>query len=197
MKKKDWTGNTKTAYAILGASNHSKDERQNEDFYATDPKAVDALLKLEIFNNNIWEPACGMGHISNSLESNGYTVKSSDLFDRGFGDVGIDFLGIDNVKIFEGDIVTNPPYRYAKEFTEKAFTVLNTGSKLAMFLKLHFLEGQDRKILFKKYPLKTLYVSSKRLECAKNGIFVHNTAVAYCWFIWEKGYKGDSIIKWF
>ena len=23
------------------------------------------------------------------------------------------------------------------------------------------------------------------------------SAVAYAWFVWEKGYKGESVVKWF
>lgn len=60
------------------------------------------------------------------------------------------------------------------------------------------LEGQARKKLFEKYPPKVVYVSSARLQCAKNGEFdkYGNNAQAYAWFVWEKGYKGDTIIKW-
>ena len=46
---KDWTGNSNSIYKTLGASNHTDKERQNEDYYATDPKAADLLLELETF----------------------------------------------------------------------------------------------------------------------------------------------------
>lgn len=67
-----------------------------------------------------------------------------------------------------------------------------------MFLKLTFLEGKKRKELFKKYPPKTIYVSSGRLGCAKNGLFAThlNNAIAYAWYVWEKGFTGDPIVKW-
>lgn len=70
-----------------------------------------------------------------------------------------------------------------------------------MFLKLTFLEGKARKKLFTKYPPKVIYVSSSRLQCAKNGDFDKygkgvGTAVAYAWYVWQKGYTGDTIIKW-
>lgn len=73
--------------------------------------------------------------------------------------------------------------------------------KLQCFLKLTFLEGKARKKLFEKYPPKVVYVSSSRLQCAKNGDFETykksgGTAIAFAWFVWEKGYKGDTIIKW-
>jgi hypothetical protein len=55
-----------------------------------------------------------------------------------------------------------------------------------------------RKELFKKHPPKIVYVSSSRLSCAKNGEFEKypSSAVAYAWFVWIKGFKGDPIIKW-
>ncbi len=67
-----------------------------------------------------------------------------------------------------------------------------------MFLKVLFLEGKARKELFNKYPPKTVYISSSRINCAKNGDFdtYTSSAIAYAWFIWEKGYCGETIIKW-
>ena len=76
--------------------------------------------------------------------------------------------------------------------------VVSTHGKVAMFLKLTFLEGKRRKSFFKVNPPKTIYVSSSRLICAKNGDFEHMTgsAIAYAWYVWEKGYSGDPVIKW-
>ena len=70
-----------------------------------------------------------------------------------------------------------------------------------MFLRLAFLEGQERYNFFKENPPKKIYVLSNRFACAKNGIFYKDgkligSAISYAWFIWEKGFKGDPIIKW-
>ena len=65
-----------------------------------------------------------------------------------------------------------------------------------MFFKLTFLEGQARRDLFRKYPPQTVYVSSARLECGKNGEFTGSSAVAYCWIVWRKGYPGPTHLKW-
>jgi hypothetical protein len=198
MAKKDWKGDTNSVFKSIGASNHSEEDRHREDFYATEPLALELLLKMEKFSENVWEPACGMGHMSNILSKHGYNVKSSDLFDRGFGEVGVDFLGIDNLE-WNGDIITNPPYLAAKEFIEKSLQITQKGNKVAMFLKLTFMEGKSRKHLFTTFPPKVIYISSSRLLCAKNGEFdkTDSSAVAYAWYIWEKGYKGDTIVKWF
>lgn len=199
---KDWTGNSNSVYKTLGTSNHSDKERQIEDYYATDPKAAELLLKLETFSPDIWECACGEGHLSKVFEKAGYNVKSTDLIDRGYGETGIDFLDT-NILQWNGDIITNPPYKYAQEFVEQALSVILKGNKVAMFLKIQFLEGKKRKNLFVSQPPKIVYVSSSRLLCAKNGNFVKSlgaigsSAVAYGWFVWEKGFTGNTILKWF
>lgn len=192
---KDWTGNKTSVFKTLGASSHSEMERAENDFYATDPKAVKELLKKETFNKNIWECACGEGHISKVLESHGYNVRSTDLIDRGYGEVQ-DFL-ISN-EIFPGDIITNPPYRYAKEFVEKSLDSIKPGNKVAMFFRIQFLEGKSRRELFDRNPPIRIYVPSGRINCSKNGDFEHYNggAVCYAWFIWEKGYKGLPVLDW-
>ena len=194
---KDWIGNKKSTFVTLGASSHSDNERQREDYYATEPKAVEELLKIETFCDSILEPACGEGHISEVLKRNGYHVVSRDLVDRGYGDVA-NFLSIDNM-LWDGDVITNPPYRYAQEFVEKALQIVPKGRTIAMFLRLQFLEGKKRKELFMRTPPKTVWVSSSRLKCAINGDFAQagSSAAAYAWFIWEKGYRGSTTVKWF
>lgn len=189
----------KSIYITLGASNHTDKERQNEDFYATDPIAAKLLLEVEEFSKNIWECACGQKHLSNVFENEGFNVRSSDIVDR-CGNEVYDFLSSDNT-FFDGDVITNPPYKLAKEFIEKAIDIIPEGRKVAMFLKIQFLEGKERKKLFQKYPPKVIYVSSSRILCAKNAEFEAmkaggGSAVAYAWYIWEKGYNGDTILKW-
>lgn len=195
---KDWIGNDKSVYTTLGASNHTEKERETNDYYATDSIAIDSLLEKANLSNNIWECACGEGHLSKRLIELGYNVKSTDLIYRGFGTGGIDFLECEDK--FEGDILTNPPYKYAKEFVEHALTLIPNGNKVFMFLKLQFLEGKGRRDLFNRGELKTLYVSTSRILCAKNGDFTEkknaNSAVAYGWYEFEKGYKGEPTIKW-
>lgn len=196
---KDWVGGNAAVFKTLGASNHKNEgDRQREDYYATEPAATEWLCKIEDFGGPILEPSCGEGHISKVLLKHGYEVESRDLVDRGYGCGGVDFLSIDNLS-WDGDIITNPPYKYAKEFVEKALQIIPEGHKVAMFLKLTFLEGKARKPLFRAAPPARVWVSSSRLKCAPNGDFstMKSSAAAYAWFVWEKGYNGDTIVKWF
>ena len=196
-KNKDWTGNQTSIFKTLGASSHTEKEREENDFYATEPKAIDLLCQVEKFNEWILEPACGQGHLSKRLIEYGYQVYSSDLIYRGYG-MQYDFF---ETSSWHGDIITNPPYKFAKEFIEKSLSIIPTGNKVAMFLKLQFMEGKARKELFKCHPPKTIYVSSSRLLCAKNADFEGminsgGSAVAYAWYVWEKGFSGKTTIEW-
>lgn len=188
---KDWTGNAQAVHAV----NQRNRDAQEHDYYATDPKAVELLLENEPFTGIVWEPACGEGHISKTLKEHGLQVYSSDLINRQYGAAGVDFLTYQGTG-HRCNIITNPPYKYAREFVEKALSVVAPGYKVAMFLKLTFLEGQGRRELFKNNPPAAVYVSSARLECGKNGVFTGSSAVAYCWIVWRKGYPGPTHLKW-
>ena len=55
---------------------------------------------------------------------------------------------------FDGDILTNPPFKLAEQFVEKSFELINEGNYAIFFLKVQFLESKRRKQMFEKYPLK-------------------------------------------
>lgn len=143
---------SKKVFTTLGSSNHVPDQREPMDYYATDPRAVEMLLDMETFAPVIWEPACGEGHIAKVLQAHGHEVISTDLIYRGFGDPEpMDFL-TETFPDFEGDIITNPPYSAGMEFVERALETVRPGGKVAMFLKVQFLEGKRRGELFRKTP---------------------------------------------
>lgn len=186
----------------MGARNGALENREENDYYATDPRALELFLDKfyedgERLCDNVWECACGEGHLSNVLHRYGYSVYSSDLVDRGYGADVRDFLA--SRHNWCGDIVTNPPYKYAKEFVLQALNNVSNGNKVIFFLKCQFLEGQDRlKNIYKDNPPKYVYVHSSRQNCAKNGDFNKYTSatLCYCWFVWQKGFKGETILRW-
>lgn len=196
---KDWTGNKTSVFSTLAASSHSKDERANDDYYCTPPQAVEELLKREQFNHYILEPAVGGGSIAAVLVDHNHKVQSMDIVDRGYiGTEVKDFLATAKDDLnFSPDIITNPPYALAKEFVEHALDISMDSVKVAMFLKIQFLESKKRYKLFKKYPPKKIYVFVNRVNCGKNGVFgKESSAVCYAWFVWEKGYKGLPQVDW-
>jgi len=175
--------------------------RVENDFYATDPKSVEQLLNNHEFdyNGTIWEPCAGAGHITNVLKESFKSVYSSDLVDRDQGFDCFDFLKYKGSDKFDY-IITNPPFKNAKEFIEKS--LLHTNKGVAMFLKIQFLEGLGRKEFLQKSCLKYVYVFSKRQciftngkEFDENGKRRANT-MCFAWFLWEHGYEGETMVKW-
>lgn len=169
-------------------------EREKDDFYPTPPHATEALLERESFDGDVWECACGAGHMSEVLKQHGYDVISSDLIDRGYGITGVDFLEeYKNKRV--SNVITNPPYKYAQKFVENSLEC--SSGKVAMLMKLAFLEGQKRNEMFKNTPLKKVYVFSKRLNLHPTEVKDTGSGLmAFAWFVWEKGYNGDPTIEW-
>jgi len=191
----------KNTLKVLGATNLSVDqERSKNDYYGTDPRSTEALLQAETFDKNIWEPCAGHHLIVDKLKEHGYNVYASDIAEyEGYEHAIHDFINEDFSKdfIWTGDIITNPPYNLSTDFTVKALDVLQPGHKLAMFLRLQYLEGATRyNKVFKENPPKTVYVFTNRQTSSKVDDFTTGSAIAYCWYVWEKGYKGDTTIKW-
>ncbi|WP_414902477.1 NAD(P)-dependent oxidoreductase [Sphingomonas flavalba] len=163
--------------------------RHPDDFYPTHPGATQALLRVETFDGAIWEPACGTGDMSKVLEASGYQVVSTDLIDRGYGEGGRDFLMEWNP--IAPNICTNPPFRWAVEFADRALQ-LTTG-KVALFLRLAFLEGVDRGRWFPNTPLARVWVMSRRVPMQRGRLQEEGDGhgvIAFAWFVWEHGHSG-------
>lgn len=175
--------------------------RVEDDYYATPACSTEALLSVEKFNQNIWECACGGGHLSDVLENHGYKTLKTDIVQRRKDVQVLNFLD-NNITKYNGDIITNPPYSLAQEFLEKAISIVEDGAKVALFLKIQFLEGKKRKEMFEKHPPKIVYVFSERQNPLRNGEALDekgkpwSSTMCFAWFVWEKGYKGYPIIKW-
>jgi hypothetical protein len=166
--------------------------RDPNDFYRTPEVATLSILSREHFGQTIWEPCCGDGAISRVLKAAGYKVYSSDLIDRGYGHVA-DFLT--PTRRMVDSIVTNPPFSLAEQIVRKALQC--TTFKVAMFLRLSFLESARRYPLFQETPLKTVYVFSNRLSLYPGDQPNRGGgSLAFAWFIWEHSYVGKPQIDW-
>ena len=189
------------------AGGNTESGRGENDYYATNHKAVAMLLSNYTFNAaTILEPCVGGGHIANAINNffaNQRVITGLDLIDRGYPNTIVqDFLTWKTDKKFEG-IITNPPFSLAQEFIEKGMELLTDDGQMAMFLKIQFLEGAKRKEFFEKYPPKYIYVFRNRMATWNNGNEVDPntgkrwaTTMCHAWFIWEKGSKTEPIIRW-
>lgn len=140
---KDWIGNYKSTYTCLGASNHTPNVRERHDYYATDPMAIDGLKTVCDIPKVVYEPCCGEGHLSKRLEMLGHKVYSSDLIDRGYGEVK-DYFTTDKLPDDCNCIITNPPFKYLNEIIIHSLDLLSNGGMLMLFVKTQALEGVKR-----------------------------------------------------
>lgn len=164
------------------------------DFYPTPAWATHALIDNEKFAGDIWECACGNGAMTEVLETTSNPVWSSDLYDRGFGEVGIDFTKTD--RRFD-NIVTNPPYNSAEGFVRKGVELANR--KFALLLRLAFLEGVNRaNTIFSQHPPSRVWVFSERITFYMAGAEKKGSGTtAYAWFVWDKDSPSGTELKWF
>lgn len=192
------------------AGGNPKNGRVENDYYATNPKAVEMLLTNYTFDaQTILEPCVGGGHIAKTIDNFFYNkreITGCDLVDRGYPNTIVtNFLEWRTDKKFEG-IITNPPFSLAQEFIEKSIELLEKDGQIAMFLKIQFLEGVKRKEFFENYPPKYVYVFRNRMATWNNGNEVDAngkrwaTTMCHAWFIWEKENgemsKTEPIIRW-
>ncbi len=167
---------------------------EGPDFFPTPEWATAALMDVESFEGSIWEPACGDGSMARVLASQGNEVFSSDLYDRGFGMGGIDFLRSDRVF---ANIVTNPPYNSAEGFVSAGLRQCNR--KLALLLRLAFLEGGNRyRTIFSQVPPARIWAFSERITFYMAGAERKGSGTtAYAWFIWDKNVTDKTtMMKW-
>lgn len=163
------------------------------DYFPTPEWATRALIDNETFSGEVWECACGDGAMARVFEAAGYSVKSTDLYDRGFGKAGVDFT--ESSQCFD-NIVTNPPYNSAEAFVRKGVELAN--NKFALLLRLAFLEGANRaNTIFSESPPSRVWVFSERITFYMAGADRKGSGTtAYAWFVWDKTAKHSTELKW-
>ena len=166
---------------------------EGPDFFPTPSWATFALIDNERFDGDIWECACGDGAMSRVLEKAARSVASSDLYERGYGDAGVDFL---KARRRANNIVTNPPYNCAEGFV--ACGVQHAKHKFALLLDA-FLEGANRaNTIFAKNPPSRVWVFSERITFYPAGAERKGSGTtAYAWFVWDKDAPGRTELRWF
>jgi hypothetical protein len=163
------------------------------DFFPTPKWATFALIDNENFTGSIWECACGNGAMSEVLSETGCQIYSSDLYDRGYGEVGRDFL---TYRQKADNIITNPPYNCAEAFVSAGLK--QAKHKFALLLRLAFLEGANRShTIFSKSPPSRVWVFSERITFYPAGAKRKGTGTtAYGWFVWDKGSPSHTELRW-
>lgn len=164
------------------------ENRASLDFYPTPEWASFSLFSVEKFEGSVLEPAAGDGAMVKVIERFNPCIAKDIQTGDDFMNEGGEY---DNV-------ITNPPFSLAQEFVEKGKKVAK--KKIALFLKLQFLEGKRRLEMFRdmEFPLARVHVFSKRVTFHPNGIEDRKRSgtMAFAWFVWDKEHKGQPIINW-
>lgn len=163
------------------------------DYFPTPRWATHALIDNERFDGDIWECACGDGAMAEVLATAGNTVIATDLYARGHGESGHDFL---QATCRVANIVTNPPYNVAEAFVVQGLKLAE--KKLVLLLRLAFLEGANRaNTIFAKTPPSRVWVFSERITFYMHGAGrAGSGTTAYAWFVWDKSHAGETQLRW-
>jgi len=187
-----------TSHAVMAQRVEAKDSL---DDFPTPPWATRALLEHVIEQGEdassmtALEPACGRGHIAQTLKEYFKTVAACDVHDYGYGDVG-DFL----TSVYATDaydwVITNPPFRLGEDFIHRAMPIARRG--VAVLVRTVFIESIGRyQRLFSVNPPTTVAQFSERVPMVKGRVDKKaSTATGYAWVIWEKSKIGLPTLAW-
>jgi hypothetical protein len=165
------------------------------DAYWTPTCATRALMAVERLPLSVADPAVGSGAILDVLrDEGGHIVHGRDVVNYGWPHTVIQDYLAEPIEM-NGDIgiVTNPPYRLAMDFIEKAFA---DGAKYsAWLLRLNFLESMRRKPFFEANPPTRLHIFSRRLPMQNRLGWTGREApsnMAFAWFIFDRRGLADN-----
>lgn len=202
-------------FKLLGA--HSTTERAKDDFYQSSTEIANALfecVKAGIKRNDLYaegleetviiDSSVGTGTLMEPFRYKCWSLIGYDIADRGYKFVSVqDWLTvkeIPNPRNKPKVIVQNPPFKLALEFVQHSLELLNNGELLFSLHRIQFLEGLERfENLYKnKYKRpKYVFIFTKRVSCITPDIENKGkNAVCFAWFMWQKGYRGSTQIKW-
>ena len=197
-------------FKLLGA--HSTTERAKDDFYMSSGDIAHALWRCILFgmknSSRTYEfvvdtlfvdSSVGTGVLLHDIEEQYADTIGYDIVDRGYPNTIVqDYLTVDKLPD-NCMIVENTPFKLTLEFVKHSLSLLCRGGGVICTLqKIQFLEGQARKQFFEENPPEYVFVFSKRTNTYRNGDMekYKSSAMCFCWFIFRKGYQGDTKVKW-
>jgi hypothetical protein len=132
------------------------------------------------------------------FQAAGYRVFASDIADYGLANchIGADYLTTKAPPGVEA-VVTNPPYKLAVQFAEKA---LREVPYLALLLRTNFLESTTRLPFFRRHQPARIWISSRRLPMMHRHGWQGPRApsnTCFAWFIWDRNAEQKRVIDWF
>lgn len=190
-----------TSAAVMAQRHEAADSL---DDFPTPPWAVRAMLAeldargLIKLSATAWDPAANRGHLVRGLGDRFDRVRASDVADYGAGFEQLDYLLPLWPHPVVDWIITNPPFRLAGEFIDRALADASQG--VAMLVRTQFLAGQARyRDLFSRHRphlvlqhAERVVMLAGRLVRAREADQLNTTtpgspattATDYTWLIW-------------
>ncbi len=169
------------------------------DFYASPYAALPPLLCSEKrkLPRDLWEPACGNGALVLPLRSRGFSVRATDIVDRGCPDSGL----LDFLSATDGapGIITNPPFDGSaggiEEFVERATTL---APYVAIFARFAWYEGTGRYHWWRHRGLSRIIKIADRLPMMHregyDGPKLSDAGQCFGWFIFEPARRQHAYV---
>ena len=163
-------------------------KRSASDFYPTPPDVTFALLKFLNLKPDtvIWEPACGEGHMVNTMEAMGYQVIGTDI------QQGTDFL---TAPLVNCDwIITNPPFSQSEAFICRC---IEHKKPFCLLLKSQYWHAKKRKKLFEKMPPEWILPLTWRPDFLFKTRGNGSPLMDVMWVLWDPNYDYGYITQYF
>lgn len=171
---------TRNGYAALVRQRtEGKTKRRRLDDYETPGNVTHRLLRFVKLNGPVLEPACGSGRMIEELRATGLKTIGFDI------KRGTDFCT--RTKHWNGDIVTNPPYRdgLAERFVRHALK-LATG-RVCMLMQSGFIWGDKRASgLYADAKPDLIIVIPERIYFFEGNKPITSQFFSHAWLCWPK-----------
>jgi hypothetical protein len=175
-------------------------DRSDQDWYQEPADCTTALLSVERFRGQIWDPACGGGNIVKAAHAAGKSAFGTDLVDRRWDTDNVlwrgckNFLDADPAHFPADIIICNPPFEGGKgteAFIRHALSSPGI-AKLAIFTDVRFLFSKKRATgLYADLPPSRVWILFPRPSCPPGSFIAEGGKASggtadFCWLVWDK-----------
>lgn len=171
-------------------------DRAEDDWYLEPHWVSERLFAVESFDRDsaILDPCCGTGRVADAAKAAGYRVLATDIVDRGYPDCRVqDFL---KRKSAPASIAGNPPFDSVEAFARHALAI--DADKVALIFPVPRLNAAH---WLRELPLCRIWLLTPRPSMPAGSYVLAGGKVGgdrrdFCWIIFERGYRGEPVIRW-
>jgi hypothetical protein len=169
--------------------------RDRADFYVEPAWVARRLFEVEPFTGLIWDPACGLCTIPKAAREARLSSYASDIAENGEG-TRQDFLAASPPAV-PFSVVTNPPFRLAREFVERAFNL--NATKAAILFPVACLNAASRWLI--PLPLARVLLLTPRPSMPPGEVILRGEKpqggrVDFAWLVFTQSHDGWPTMVW-